>query len=124
MPLFHRLRAVRFTNVFPARFDRSRAVLGKDTLQGHFGPLHLDVVQTQIHTNGCFDEILPIIQQLITVGAILMLLICVILIITTLLTCLLSFEIRSTQMLVERVRRKRALCPIETRSEKKSEQQF
>ena len=53
-------------------------------------------IQERININGCFDEILPIIQQLTITAAIFMLLICIIIFITLFLTCLLAFEIRLT----------------------------
>lgn len=61
----------------------------------------MNKIQERIHVNGCYDEILPIIHQLITTSVIFMLLICVIIFITIFLTCLLSFEIRLTKSDVE-----------------------
>lgn len=52
--------------------------------------------------NGCFDEILPIIQQLIITSAVFMLLICAIIFVTIFLTCILTFQIRLTKSDVQR----------------------
>lgn len=67
----------------------------------------MDYIHERIHVNGCFDEILPVIQQLIVTAAIFLLLICVIVVVTIFLSCLLSFEIRLTRSNVERYCRKR-----------------
>lgn len=61
----------------------------------------MNEIQERIHVNGCYDEILPVIHQLITTAIIFMLLICVIVFITIFLTCLLTFEIRLTKSDVE-----------------------
>lgn len=56
----------------------------------------MNEIQERINVNGCFDEILPIIQQLVITAGIFMFLICIIVCITIILTCLLVFEIRLT----------------------------
>lgn len=71
--------------------------------------ISMNEVQERIHVNGCFDEVLPIIQQLVITAAIFMLLICVIIFITIFLTCLLIFEVRLTVSEVERYCRKNKL---------------
>lgn len=61
----------------------------------------MNEIQERIHVNGCYDEILPVIHQLITTSIIFMLLICIIVFITIFLTCILTFEIRLTRSDVE-----------------------
>lgn len=53
-------------------------------------------IRRRINVNGCFDEIVPIIQQLLSSGALFLLLISGIVVFTIFLTCILSFEIRLT----------------------------
>jgi len=69
--------------------------------------VNINEIQERININGCFDEILPVIQQLITTAAIFMLLICIIIFVTIFLTCLLTFEIRLTLSDVKRYYRKK-----------------
>lgn len=75
-------------------------------------------IQERIHVNGCYDEILPIIHQLITTSIIFMLLICVIVFITIFLTCILTFEIRLTKSDVEHYCQKKRRRPNRNQSEK------
>ncbi len=56
----------------------------------------MNEIQERINVNGCYDEILPIIQQLVITAAIFMLMICIIVLITIFLTFVLTLEIRST----------------------------
>jgi mannose/fructose/N-acetylgalactosamine-specific phosphotransferase system component IID len=69
--------------------------------------MNMNEIQERINVNGCFDEILPIIQQLVITAAVFMLLICIIVFVTIFLTCLLIFEIRLTVSDVERYCRKK-----------------
>jgi hypothetical protein len=72
------------------------SLLGVNTLPLDNMTINMNEIQERINVNGCFDEILPIIQQLIITAAIFMLLICIIVFVTIFLTCLLTFEIRLT----------------------------
>jgi hypothetical protein len=69
--------------------------------------INMNEIQERINVNGCFDEILPIIQQLVITAAVFMLLICIIIFVTIFLTCFLIFEIRLTISDVERYCRKK-----------------
>jgi hypothetical protein len=69
--------------------------------------INMNEIQERINVNGCFDEILPIIQQLIITAAVFMLLICIIIFVTIFLTCFLIFEIRLTITDVEQYCRKK-----------------
>lgn len=81
----------------------------------------MNEIQERININGCFDEILPIIQQLVITAAIFMLLICIIIFLTIFLTCFLIFEIRLTRSEVERYCRKKKRKYDELSSEKEDE---
>lgn len=83
--------------------------------------MNMNEIQERIHVNGCFDEILPIIQQLVVTAAVLMFLICIIVFVTIFLTCLLIFEIRLTVSNVERYCRKRKVRHEENYSERDEE---
>jgi hypothetical protein len=83
--------------------------------------INMNEIQERINVNGCFDEILPIIQQLIITAAVFMLLICIIVFVTIFLTCFLIFEIRLTISDVERYCRKKRRRDNETYSEKDDE---
>ena len=67
----------------------------------------MNEIQERINVNGCFDEILPIIQQLVITAAVFMLLTCVIIFVTIFLTCFLIVEIRWTVSRVERCSQKK-----------------
>ena len=81
----------------------------------------MNEIQERINSNGCFDEILPIIQQLVITAAVFMLLICMIVFVTIFLTCFLIFEIRLTKSEVERYCRKKKRQLDELSSEKEEE---
>ena len=78
-------------------------------------------IHQRIHVNGCFDEILPIIQQLIITAAVFMLLICIIIVITIFLTCFISFEIRLTEANVRQYFRKQARSASNDQSTEKED---
>jgi uncharacterized membrane protein len=80
--------------------------------------INMNEIQERINVNGCFDEILPIIQQLVITAAVFMLLICIIIFVTIFLTCFLIFEIRLTISDVERYCRKKRRRYDETSSER------
>ncbi|CAF3694918.1 unnamed protein product [Adineta steineri] len=80
---------------------------GTNTLPSNNTMIDMNEIEERININGCFDEILPVIQQLIITASIFMLLICIIIFITILLTCLLTFEIRLTISNVRRHCRKK-----------------
>ena len=80
--------------------------------------INMNEIQERINVNGCFDEILPIIQQLIITAAVFMLLICTIVFVTIFLTCFLIFEIRLTVSDVEQYCRKKRNRNDETTFEK------
>ncbi|CAF0856865.1 unnamed protein product [Adineta ricciae] len=65
-------------------------------------PVDMNEIQERININGCFDEILPVIQQLIITTGVFLLLICIIIFVTIFLTYLLAFEIRLTKSDVQR----------------------
>ena len=92
------IRSIRLFNIL---------LIGENILPSVNTTINMDEIQERINVNGCFDEILPIIQQLIITAAIFMLLICIIVFITICLTCLLTFEIRSTVSDVNRHCRKK-----------------
>ena len=81
--------------------------LGMNILPSENKTVNMDEIHERVHVNGCFDEILPVIQQLIVTAAVFLLLICVIVFVTIFLTCLLSFEIRLTRSNVEHYSHKR-----------------
>ncbi len=83
--------------------------------------MNMNDIQERINVNGCFDEILQIIQQLVITAAVFMLLICIIVFITIFLTCLLIFEIRLTVSDVERYCRKNRRRYDENDSEREEE---
>lgn len=83
-------------------FSIERVFIGSNILPTENTTIDMEAIHQRIHVNGCFDEILPIIQQLIITAAIFMLLICTIIIITIFLTCFISFEIRLTEANVRR----------------------
>ena len=64
--------------------------------------MNIDQIHKKVHMNGCFDEILPIIQQLIFSAALFMMLMSLIVVITMVLTFILTFEIRLTSKNVQR----------------------
>ena len=80
--------------------------------------INMNEIQERINVNGCFDEILPIIQQLIITAAVFMLLICIVIFVTIFLTCVLIFEIRLTISDVERYCRKKRRRNDENSSER------
>ncbi|CAF0815638.1 unnamed protein product [Rotaria sordida] len=94
---------------------------GINVLPSHNMTINMDEIQERININGCFDEILPIIQQLIITAAVFMLLICVIIFITIFLTCLLTFDIRLTKSNVKRYCQKKRHTSEESHSEKEEE---
>ncbi|CAF0910058.1 unnamed protein product [Adineta ricciae] len=65
-------------------------------------PVNINEIQERININGCFDEILPVIQQLIITTGVFLLLICIIIFVTIFLTYLLAFNIRLTKSDVQR----------------------
>ncbi|UJR25825.1 hypothetical protein I4U23_007175 [Adineta vaga] len=79
---------------------------GENVLSSNGTIMDMNEIQERININGCFDEILPVIQQLIITAAVFMLLICIIIFVTIFLTCLLTFEIRLTKSNVQRYCRK------------------
>ena len=81
----------------------------------------MNVIDERINVNGCFDEILPVIQQLIITAGVFMLLICLIVFVTVFLTCFLTFEIRLTVSNVQRYYRKRKPADDEFRPEDEAE---
>jgi mannose/fructose/N-acetylgalactosamine-specific phosphotransferase system component IID len=83
--------------------------------------INMNEIQERINVNGCFDEILPVIQQLVITAAVFMLLICIIVFVTIFLTCLLIFEIRLTVSNVKRYCRKKRRRYEENDSEKEEE---
>jgi hypothetical protein len=101
------------------RFDIS--LTGVNILPSSNTTVDMNEIQERININGCFDEILPVIQQLVMSAAIFMLLICVIIFITIFLTCFLAFEIRLTISDVKRYCRKKRHRDEENYSEKGEE---
>ncbi len=84
-----------------------RLLIGMNILPSENLTINMNEIQERINVNGCFDEILPIIQQLIITAAVFMLLICIIIFVTIFLTCFLIFEIRLTITDVEQYCRKK-----------------
>ncbi|CAF3355835.1 unnamed protein product [Rotaria sp. Silwood1] len=97
------------------------SLIGINVLPSRNMTINMDEIQKRININGCFDEILPIIQQLIITASIFMLLICVIIIITMFLTCLLTFDIRLTISTVKRQCQKKRRSNEENHSEQEEE---
>ena len=81
----------------------------------------MNVIHERINVNGCFDEILPVIQQLIITAGVFMLLICIIVFVTIFLTCFLTFEIRLTVANVQRYYRTRKPADDELRPQEEAE---
>ncbi|CAF2312509.1 unnamed protein product [Rotaria sp. Silwood2] len=99
------------------------SLIGINVLASHNMTINMNEIQERININGCFDEILPIIQQLIITAAVFMLLICVIIFITMFLTCLLTFDIRLTKSDVKRHCQKKRRSNEENHSEKEDEEE-
>ena len=77
-------------------------LLGQNISSINDTPVDMNEIQERININGCFDEILPVIQQLIITTGVFLLLICIIIFVTIFLTYLLAFEIRLTKSDVQR----------------------
>ncbi|CAF1033782.1 unnamed protein product [Rotaria magnacalcarata] len=96
-------------------------ICGTNVLPSSNITINMNEIQERININGCFDEILPIIQQLIITAGIFMILICVIICVTVFLTCLLTFEIRLTLSNVKQHCQKRKHSNEENHSEKEEQ---